>query len=128
MVGAVLAGGSGSRLAGAKPTALLAGRPLIAFPLAALAELCDPVAVICKRGTELPELEAGVERWEEPDEPRHPITGIIHALERAEAPVVVLASDRLQDPSLAPKTAACLQSWSLAGQPTVAPPTSQHAP
>lgn len=33
-----------------------------------------------------------------------------------------------QDPSLAPKTAACLQSWSLAGQPTVAQPTSQDAP
>lgn len=34
--GAVLAGGHGSRLGGAKPTADLAGRPLISYPLGAL--------------------------------------------------------------------------------------------
>ncbi len=39
-----------------------------------------------------------------------------------------LAAMLRQDPSLAPNTAACLQSWALAGQPTVAQPTSQDAP
>lgn len=88
----LLAGGSGRRLGGAKPTTELAGRPLIAWPAAALAEVCAPLAVVCKRQTELPHLPA-VERWDEPDEPRHPLTGIIHALERAEAPVLVCAAD-----------------------------------
>jgi molybdopterin-guanine dinucleotide biosynthesis protein A len=75
-----------------KPAALLAGRPLIAYPAAALAEVCDRVAVVCKRDTALPELP-GVERWEEPEQPRHPLTGIVHALEQAGAPVLVCAAD-----------------------------------
>lgn len=93
MIGAVLAGGRGSRLgAGSKPAALLAGRPLVLYPITALSEACERVVVVCKRDTELPELP-GVERWDEPDEPRHPIAGIVHALERAGAPVLVCAAD-----------------------------------
>jgi molybdopterin-guanine dinucleotide biosynthesis protein A len=94
VIGAVLAGGQGSRLGnGSKPAAQLAGRPLISYPLAALREVCDRVAVVCKRGTELPELESA-ERWDEPDEPRHPLTGIVHALEQAAGePVLVCAAD-----------------------------------
>lgn len=75
-----------------KPATLLAGRPLIAYPAGALGEVCERVAVVCKRDTSLPQLP-GVERWEEPDEPRHPLTGIVHALERAAAPVLVCAAD-----------------------------------
>ena len=92
MIGAVLAGGAGSRLGrGSKAAAQLAGRPLAAYPVAALAAVCDSVAVVCKPDTELPELPA--ERWEEPSEPRHPVTGIVHALERAAGPVLVCAVD-----------------------------------
>ena len=93
MIGVVLAGGAGIRLGqGSKAAALLAGRPLVEYPLAALAPVCERVAVVCKRGTPLPELP-GVERWDEPDEPRHPLTGIVHALETAGAPVLVCAAD-----------------------------------
>jgi molybdenum cofactor guanylyltransferase len=93
MIGAVLAGGRGSRLGGgSKPAALLAGRPLAAYAVEALAGACERIVVVCKRGTELPELP-GVERWDEPDEPRHPLTGIVHALETAGAPVLVCAAD-----------------------------------
>lgn len=92
MIGALLAGGAGRRMDGAKPTAELGGRPLAAWPADALAEVCDRVVVVCKRDTRLPELE-GVERWDEPDEPRHPLTGIVHALERAGGPVLVCAAD-----------------------------------
>lgn len=94
MIGAVLAGGSGRRLGGrrGKPSAVLAGRPLVAYPLAALAVVCERVAVVCKPDTDLPEL-AGAERWDEPAEPRHPLTGIVHALETAGAPVLVCAAD-----------------------------------
>jgi molybdopterin-guanine dinucleotide biosynthesis protein A len=93
VIGALLAGGAGSRLGReSKPAALLGGRPLASYPAAALAGVCERVAVVCKRGTQLPELP-GTERWEEPDEPRHPLTGIVHALETAGGPVLVCAAD-----------------------------------
>jgi molybdopterin-guanine dinucleotide biosynthesis protein A len=93
-VGAVLAGGSGTRLgAPSKPAALLAGRPLISYPAEALRRVCETVVVVCKADTELPSLPAVDARWDEPDEPRHPLTGIVHALQRAERPVLVCAAD-----------------------------------
>jgi molybdopterin-guanine dinucleotide biosynthesis protein A len=89
----VLAGGAGRRLgAGSKAAVLVGDRPLVSYPLAALAPVCERVAVVCKPDTELPDL-GGAERWNEPPEPRHPLTGIVHALERAKAPVLVCAAD-----------------------------------
>ncbi len=79
-------------MGGGKHAAQLGGRPLISYPLEALAQACDPVAVVCKAATELPDL-GDYERWDEPDEPQHPLTGIVHALERAGAPVLVCAAD-----------------------------------
>lgn len=94
VAGVVLAGGRGSRMApDSKPSVPLAGRPLISGPLVALMGTCGSVAVACKRDTLLPALPDGVERWEEPDGPRHPLTGIVHALERAGGPVLVCAAD-----------------------------------
>ena len=93
VIGALLAGGAGTRLGrDSKPAALLAGRPLASYPAQALSAVCERVAVVCKRDTVLPELP-GIERWAEPDEPRHPLTGIIHALERGGGPVLVCAAD-----------------------------------
>ena len=83
MIGALLAGGSGSRLGGGSKAARRSpGRPLVEYPLEALAGVCERVAVVCKADTEYPELP-GTERWDEPDEPRHPLTGIVHALKTA---------------------------------------------
>ena len=90
MIGAVLAGGLGRRMGAPKATASLGGRPLVAYPLDALGHVCDRVVVVAKRETELP---AEVERWDEPDDPRHPIAGITHALERAGEPILVCAAD-----------------------------------
>ena len=93
MTGAILAGGAGTRLGGvSKATLELDGRPLAVHVAEALAGVCAPVAVVCKPDTELPELH-GVARWDEPVEPRHPLTGILHALERAAGPVLVCAVD-----------------------------------
>ncbi len=92
MIGAILAGGAGRRMGGGKPSTMLVGRSLISYPLAALGEVCDRLTVVCKPSTELPALP-GVERWEEPEFPTHPLTGITYALERAEEPVMVCAAD-----------------------------------
>lgn len=88
----MLAGGAGRRLGGAKPMAELHGRPLAAYPVEALQAVCDTVAVVCKPATALPALP-GAERWDEPEEPRHPLTGIVYALERAREPVLFCAVD-----------------------------------
>ena len=88
--GVVLAGGAASRLPG-KLAADLGGRPLLAWPVGALGSVCDRVAVVCKPGTPLPSVEA--ERWDEPDEPAHPVAGLVHALERAATPILVCAGD-----------------------------------
>lgn len=64
----------------------------MSYPLEVLAEVCDRVAIACKRDTVLPDV-GEAERWEEPDEPRHPLVGIVAALERASGPVLVCAAD-----------------------------------
>ena len=92
MIGAILAGGRGQRMGGGKPARELGGRPLIAWPAAAIGAACERVVVVAKAETELPELP-GVERWDEPDEPHHPARGIAFALERAGESVLVCAAD-----------------------------------
>jgi molybdenum cofactor guanylyltransferase len=114
VIGALLAGGAGRRMGGAKALRQFGGRPLASYPAAALAAVCDRVVVLAKRSTELPPLP-GTERWDEPDEPRHPLTGIVTALERAGEPVLVCAVDM---PFITP--AACEQLIAAGGQAAVA--------
>jgi molybdopterin-guanine dinucleotide biosynthesis protein A len=86
-----------------KAAALLGGRPLIAYPLESLAAVCERVVVVAKPGSDLPDL--GALRWDEPEDPQHPIAGIRHALERAGAPILVVAADM---PFVGPDTLALL--------------------
>ena len=106
-VGAVLAGGAGTRLGGAKATTLLDGRPLLAYPVAALTAALETVVVVAKRDTALPDL-GEVPVWIEPDAPRHPLTGLLAALRRAQGrAVLVCAGDLpLVDPGLVRRIAA----------------------
>jgi molybdenum cofactor guanylyltransferase len=92
--GAVLAGGAGRRIGGAKALAELAGRPLIEYPLAAMrAAGLSPLAIVAKPDTELPAL-VGVQIWLELERTRHPLIGLVEALRRAGGqPVVVCAAD-----------------------------------
>lgn len=93
MIGVLLAGGRSRRLGGRSKAAIeVAGQPLAAYPAAALAAVCDRIAIVAKPDSELPQLP-GVERWDEPPEPRHPVAGIVHALERAGAAVLVVGAD-----------------------------------
>jgi molybdopterin-guanine dinucleotide biosynthesis protein A len=90
-LGVVLAGGRGSRLGGAKPTAELGGRPLISYPLGALAAAGLEAAIVAKQDTDLPPLDLDV--LTEPEEPVHPLAGIVAALRQTGRPLVVLGCD-----------------------------------
>jgi molybdopterin-guanine dinucleotide biosynthesis protein A len=91
-LGAVLAGGRGSRLGGAKATAEVGGRPLLAWSLDALRAAVPDAVVIAKEATPLPPCDVPVHR----DEPAdfHPRHGLVSALRRgAGRPVVVVPCD-----------------------------------
>ena len=90
VLAAVLAGGLGRRLGRPKPTAQLAGRPLIEYSLAALRGAGLPAVVVAKPGSALPQLP--VEVWDEPPEPVHPLCGILRAL-RSGRPLLVVGCD-----------------------------------
>jgi molybdenum cofactor guanylyltransferase len=93
-IGVVLAGGAGRRIGGDKAIVELEGRPLLLYPLAVLRAVFDEVAVVAKRSTLLPPLDADVAIWLEADEPRHPLAGIVQALRCARGrSVVVVAGD-----------------------------------
>lgn len=90
-IGVVLAGGASSRMGAPKPGLRVGAGTLIERPLAALAAAGLEPVVVAKRDSPLPPL--AVPRWDEPDAPRHPLCGIVAAIERARAPIVVLACD-----------------------------------
>jgi molybdopterin-guanine dinucleotide biosynthesis protein A len=112
-LGAVLAGGRGSRLGGAKPTAELAGQALISYPLGALAAAGIEALVIAKPDTELPPLDAAV--ITEPADLTHPLVGIVAALRHAGRPLVVVGCDFPFAP------AALLRALAEAPEPLVVP-------
>jgi molybdopterin-guanine dinucleotide biosynthesis protein A len=100
LLAAVLAGGAGRRIGGAKPSTLLGGMPLISYPVGAAAAAGLEVVVIAKRDSVLPSLDCTV--IAEPDAPQHPLCGIVAALERADerdmpfltAPLLAWLADR----------------------------------
>jgi molybdopterin-guanine dinucleotide biosynthesis protein A len=90
----VLAGGAGRRIGGDKCTVELAGRPLVLYPVTALRAVCEQVVVVAKEDSRLPQLAGEAEIWIEPDQPQHPLAGVVHALRIATAKkLLVLACD-----------------------------------
>lgn len=78
-------------MGGHKAARELGGRPLVAHVAGALASVCDRVVVVARPDTVLPE---GLERWDEPEDlPRHPSSGIVHALATAGEEVLVCGAD-----------------------------------
>jgi len=89
---AILAGGRSRRMGRPKPGVELGGRPLISYPLEAARGAGLGPWIVAKRETELPPGDCRL--LIEPDEPRHPLLGVVTALRAARpAPVVVVAAD-----------------------------------
>jgi molybdenum cofactor guanylyltransferase len=84
---AVLAGGRGSRLGGDKALVELAGVPLIQYPLKAAQEAGLEAVVVAKPTTRLPHLDVPI--LLEPEQPTHPLLGIITALQNYETVLAI---------------------------------------
>jgi molybdopterin-guanine dinucleotide biosynthesis protein A len=115
-IGVVLAGGHGRRLGGTKATVELCGRPLISYPLAALAEVLDEVVVVAKEATELPSL-AGTTVWIEREPRQHPVIGLLEALALAGGRSVVVCA--LDLPLVTPELIRRLVSTPFGSGPAV---------
>lgn len=103
-------------MGGAKATVLLRGRPLIAYPLAALSAALGEVVVLAKAETELPSLP-GTTVWIESHPLHHPAIGILQALALAGGrPVLVCAADL---PFVTPELVRVLASQDPEGAPVV---------
>jgi molybdenum cofactor guanylyltransferase len=88
---AVLAGGLASRMGTPKASVSLCGQPLISYPLAAARGAGLEAVVVAKHASELPPLHERVVC--EPDQPRHPLCGILAALRELDAPVIAVGCD-----------------------------------
>jgi molybdopterin-guanine dinucleotide biosynthesis protein A len=118
-IGAVLAGGGGRRIGGDKAIVELDGRPLVSYPIDALRAVLDEIAVVAKRRTVLPPLRGAATVYHEPDEPRHPLAGVVHALRLARGrPVVAVAADM---PLVGPALVRALVEADAGGRPAVVP-------
>jgi molybdopterin-guanine dinucleotide biosynthesis protein A len=99
-----------------KATMELAGRPLIDYPLAAAARAGLDAVVVAKAGG-LPLI--GVPLVLEPDQPQHPLCGVLAALREAGEPLLALGCDM---PFLSPELLAWLASQP---EPLVVPETDR---
>ena len=88
VAGMMLAGGRSSRFGAEKAVQILAGRPLLAWALAALDGVCDAVAVSAALDSEAGRLAIALGRVVLPDDPAHakgPLTGLTAGLAWAAA-------------------------------------------
>lgn len=127
---AVLAGGVGSRIGagpGAKAGVELGGRPLASYPVTAARRAGLAPVVVAKAEMPLPDLACPV--ITEPAEPRHPLAGIIAALERLDAPLVVLACDLpLLPPELLAELAGRRARFAMPVEPHPQPLVARYTP
>ena len=87
----MLAGGAGKRVGGGKPSLPLSGRPLIAYPIAAMRQAGLEPVVVAKDDTPLPPLDVRVVH--DSSTVRHPLAGVLAALDHAEEHVLVVGTD-----------------------------------
>jgi molybdopterin-guanine dinucleotide biosynthesis protein A len=87
-------------MGGEKPLARLAGQPLLAHVLAAVSEAGLDALVVAKPGSPLPALE--VPLVIEPEEPAHPLCGVVSALRAVGASAPGIVAVGCDMPFLAP--------------------------
>lgn len=75
-----------------KAAVRLDGRPLLEHAAAAARAAGLRPVVVAKRDSVLPDVP-DLQRWDDPDDPAHPLAGVAAALSRAMAPIVVLPVD-----------------------------------
>jgi molybdopterin-guanine dinucleotide biosynthesis protein A len=90
-MGAVLVGGASARMGRSKALIELGGVPLVERASAALLAAGLEVVWVAKEGDPIP--ASGVAVWVESRPERHPLAGVLEALERAGRPVLVCACD-----------------------------------
>jgi molybdopterin-guanine dinucleotide biosynthesis protein A len=115
-VGVILAGGLGRRMGGAKATVMLAGQPLIAYALRALAVALSDVVILAKADTELPSLP-GATVWIEAHARHHPLVGIVQALDLAGGRATLICAADL--PCVTPELVSRLAFEDAHGAPAV---------
>jgi len=115
-IGAILAGGFGRRIGGAKAVVQLCGRPLVCYPLQALQAALPEVMLLAKADTKLPSLR-GVTVWVESDPRRHPLVGILEALSVASGRSIVVCAADL--PLITPGLIARLATVAVGEAPAV---------
>lgn len=124
---AILAGGAGRRMGAPKAGLELAGRPMINYAIGAAEAAGLAPFVVAKPGAHLPPLTCPL--VEEPAEPRHPLTGVIAALEDRAAPIIVLACDvPLIPPAILAHLAAVAAPFAMPSHPRAQPLVARYAP
>lgn len=124
---AILAGGRSRRMGTAKAAVEVAGQPLIAYPIAAARAAGLQPVVVAKPGSELPRLDCP--RLEEPDEPQHPLAGIVRALETVGEPMLVIACDLpLLPDALLAELARRPAPFAMPANPRPQPLAARYAP
>jgi molybdopterin-guanine dinucleotide biosynthesis protein A len=124
---AILAGGASTRMGTPKAAVELAGRPMIAHPIAAARAAGLEPFVVVKRASPLPDIDCPLVA--EPDDPRHPLVGIVAALGHTGAPVVAIACDTpLVPPGLLGALAAVRAPFAMPTHPRPQPLVARYSP
>jgi molybdopterin-guanine dinucleotide biosynthesis protein A len=118
---AILAGGRSRRMGRPKPSLELGGKPLITYPLSAARAAGLEPWIVAKRKSELP--PTGCRLLFEPDEPHHPLLGVVTALRAAQpAPILAVAADMpFVTGELLSKLAACESAATVEAEGRVQP-------
>ena len=105
----------------------LGGRPLISYPIAAARSAGLEPLVVAKAASALPRLDCAIVT--EPDEPTHPLTGIIAALEHVGEPIVAIACDLpLLPPDLLTELASRSAPLAMPANPRPQPLVARYSP
>ncbi len=115
----------GSRVGGGKPTLELNGKPLASYSIAVCREVFGTIAVVVKEREEAEGLEYD-DLWLDQEEKRHPLVGVVAALEKCGADGVLICACDL--PLVRKQSIEQLIKSAGSGQTTVASSSDKVQP